>query len=47
MTTTVPRAADIPLPDAAAGARIGRAQRTRLLAEVERLTDDQWRARTE
>lgn len=45
--TTIPRASDTPLPDAAEGVRIGRAQRSRLLAEAERLTDQQWRARTE
>ncbi len=47
MTTTFPRATDIRLADAAEGGRVGRAQRTRLLAEVERLADAQWGVRTE
>ncbi len=47
MTSTLPHAAALSLPDAAQGVRVGRAQRTRLLAEVERLPADQWRTRTE
>lgn len=46
MQTTPARATDLPMPTAADGVRIGAAQRRALLAELERLTPEHWRART-
>lgn len=47
MQTTPVRAADLAIPTAADGVRFGVAQRTALVRELERLTPEQWRARTE